>query len=193
MSWPPPDPALLERARKGDVEATRAVLSSLALVLPFSMTLLAPTGLDVEDLCQEVLLQVYRSLPSLKEPERFRSWVWGIARNCVRDRNKQRRRRPVETPMEGVSEPQDTSETPDDALDRHRLARRALDALDPELREVYALALQGFSRTEMASILSLPPGTVASRLGRARDEVRAALDALRPAPQPGHDDLKGTF
>ena len=186
MTWSSPEPAILVRARRKDREATEAVLSSLALWLPFTVSLLAPSEIDVDDLCQEILIQVYRCLPSLRDPDRFQPWVWGIARNCLRDRLKRQRRRPREAPLEAAGRVMDPVEPPDKTIDQRdqwRLGQRAMDTLDPDSREVYALALQGFSRTEIASLLALPVGTVASRLVRARGEVRDALERLRIAPE----------
>jgi RNA polymerase sigma-70 factor (ECF subfamily) len=77
----------------------------------------------------------------------------------------------------------DAQPTPEAALDRAR-QRRMLDAilarLDLELRSVFILyELEGMTMAEIASELSLPPGTVASRLRRARERFEREVARQR--------------
>jgi RNA polymerase sigma-70 factor (ECF subfamily) len=62
---------------------------------------------------------------------------------------------------------------------------RALDCLNEDQRQVFVLyELEGYSVPELAALLEVPTGTVASRLGRARERFRRAVhqsDALKPA------------
>jgi RNA polymerase sigma-70 factor (ECF subfamily) len=77
---------------------------------------------------------------------------------------------------------------PDTALQRQRdreLLDQALDRLPTELRAVLTLfELEGMTFTEIASVLELPRGTVASRLRRARAEFKKSLSRLRKGVSP---------
>jgi RNA polymerase sigma-70 factor (ECF subfamily) len=109
-----------------------------------------------------------------------RPWLYGIASNLVRGHRRAEGRQlaamsrlatePIEAPGDGES----------DAL-LHRRERacmaRALNRLDRRQRDVLLLyCWAGLSHAEIALALKIPPGTVASRLSRARQRVRAALE-----------------
>jgi len=70
--------------------------------------------------------------------------------------------------------------TPEEFLDRKELAEsviRTLDTLHPELRAAVVLTdVEGFSQREAARMLEIPEGTLASRIFRARRELRQALN-----------------
>ena len=78
--------------------------------------------------------------------------------------------------------------TPDAELQRQRdreLLDQALDRLPTELRAVLTLfELEGMTFTEIASVLEIPRGTVASRLRRARGEFKRAVSRLRKGISP---------
>jgi len=50
---------------------------------------------EAGDLCQLVFIQAYRQLDGLKSPDRFAAWLYRIAVNLCRDRQRQRQRRPT--------------------------------------------------------------------------------------------------
>lgn len=141
---------------------------------------------DADDAAQEVFLVVYRKLDRI-DPSRERSFVYGVTvrvAQAQRRRRSRRREAPLEHEEVGPGAPVD------EAVHRaRRLAQldQLLDQLPFELRTVFVLhAIEELSRTEVARTLGLPPGTVASRLRRARDLLRAA--ARRDgAATPTHD------
>ena len=117
-----------------------------------------------------------------------RPWLYGIASNLVR--NDRRAERRMLAALGRVAAHADTAggdhaEGLVDERERARLAR-ALSELDRHQRDVLLLhCWAGLSHTEIAVALGIPPGTVASRLSRARGRVRAALDDERgPTGRP---------
>ena len=130
-------------------------------------------GPDAEDVLQETYLAAYQAFPRLKDRDAFRPWLLSIARNKWRDwYRRQARRR--ETPVEELPEV-----AVDEGLDT--AVEETLDRLsDRDARMLRLFYLEQLSQKEIASQLSIPEGTVKSRLSAARDRFRAAY----PYPSP---------
>jgi RNA polymerase sigma factor (sigma-70 family) len=141
-----------------------------------------------DDLAAETFLVGWRARARFTGPaEHIRAWLYGIATNLIRrhHRDEQRRYRAVER-AGAVLTP--TGEDHDDrvvarvtAAGLHRDLAAALRSLKPGDRDVLLLvALAGLNYAEIAEALGIPPGTVGSRLNRARAAVRAALGDIDP-------------
>lgn len=114
-----------------------------------------------DDVTQEVWVAVLRGLPRLKEPARFAPWLFTIARRAVADRLR------AEYARSAVTEPEERDPI-ELAVDRADLVA-ALAELPVREREVLVLFyLEDFSVDDCAAICGVPPGTVKSRLNRAR-------------------------
>jgi RNA polymerase sigma-70 factor (ECF subfamily) len=135
---------------------------------------------DAEDTLQQVFLVASQKVRAI-EPGRERAFLFGTAlRLASRARRTHQRRREV---LDGVPrEPLDPAPGADDRLDeaRARLAALAiLDRMPLELRAVFVLfELEHMTMAEIAKMLELPPGTVASRLRRAREHFQASVRRL---------------
>jgi RNA polymerase sigma-70 factor (ECF subfamily) len=137
-----------------------------------------------DDAAQQVFLVASRRLDEI-EPAGERSYLLGVALRVAADaRRTLRRRREVsleddrELPAAPAPAP-----APEELLDDKR-ARMALAAhlarMPDELREAFVLfELEEMSAPEVAAILGVPVGTVASRVRRARDDIRQRLGHLR--------------
>lgn len=143
---------------------------------------------DAEDLMQEVALRAFRQFRELRDIEAARSWFFTTLMRTHLNRVRMAQRHPEvsmddldEFAFEQALEEWRGSDTPDHALDRARLADRlesALDALHPGARAVVWLVdVEGFRQREVATMLRIPEGTVASRLYRGRHELRERLRA----------------
>ncbi len=129
-----------------------------------------------EDATQEALVAAWRDLSALRDPDRFDAWLHRLlVRACYREARRGRRRWAIEMevrPSEG-SEPDPAL----DVADRDQL-ERGFQRLDADQRTVIVLHYYlGLSLDEVADALGIPPGTVRSRLHRATQAMRAALDA----------------
>ncbi|MEJ7601707.1 MAG: sigma-70 family RNA polymerase sigma factor [Kofleriaceae bacterium] len=132
----------------------------------------------VDDAAQEVFVIVSRKLDVI-EPGKERAFLYGIAMRVASDarRAQHRRGKPAEIELEILV---DGAPSPEDLLDRKR-ARAQLDAviasMPDDVRGVFVLyELESLTMAEIAVALDLAPGTVASRLRRAR-EVFSSLVA----------------
>jgi RNA polymerase sigma-70 factor, ECF subfamily len=141
-----------------------------------------PNG-GVEDAVQQVLLVALRRLPDI-EVGRERPYLLGIALRVASDaRRSQRRRREVFT---GDDVAQDTRAPQDELLDHKRNLSGlecALAELSEENREAFVLfEIEELSAPQVAEMLAVPIGTVASRVRRAREQIRRKLLEGRDAP-----------
>ena len=146
---------------------------------------LAENQNDAEDLVQETYLKAFRSYASFAPGTNFRGWIFQILRNtflgsCV----KLERRMTIAVDSE--EDLPATSATPESLLIGRSdidAVRCAIEQLPIIFREVILLCdVEGASYREIAEILSIPIGTVMSRLARARKMVRESLRSTHGAP-----------
>ena len=141
---------------------------------------------DAEDLVQETYLKALRSFASFQRGTNFRAWMFRILKNTfLSSCSKLERRMTVAMDLEeeGYELPVDT-ETPETILmnrSNSQLVQRAIYNLPVHYRETLLLCeVEEISYQEIASILSIPTGTVMSRLARARKAVRESLVSVAP-------------
>lgn len=148
---------------------------------------------DAEDLLQETLIHALRGQAALRDRQRVRPWLFTIATNAWKDRQRARRRRPATVPLDPEAVDEDFSlfatlaiEDPfpysDELhLDFLRLFRdEDMQAVFGQVSPVYRLPLilttvHGFSCKESAAILDIPLGTLLSRLHRGRKQLERGL------------------
>ncbi len=140
---------------------------------------------DAEDLVQETYLKALRSFPSFQPGTNFRAWMFRILRNTFLSSRTKFERRMTEAldSEEDGPEPVVETETPETILINRcnsQLVQRAIDDLPVHYRETLLLCeVEEMSYQEIAEILSIPIGTVMSRLARARKAVRDSLRSAR--------------
>jgi RNA polymerase sigma-70 factor, ECF subfamily len=134
-----------------------------------------------EDLVQETLLRAWRSFDQFERGTNARAWLFRILFNVYYGQGRKARSASALVPLQpagGEGPPRRAAHS--SPLDRAVL-NAALDELSEEHRTVILLAIvEGFTCRELAEILSLPIGTVMSRLSRARHSLR---ESLAPAPK----------
>ena len=150
--------ATVKAAQQGDTMAMNALVDDL---MPYVGRICRGIALDRgEDAAQEALMAILKNLRQLKEPEALRPWARRIATReavrAARQRPTHDGRPPEELPAPGHA-----------ALGVE--IRDQLDRLAPEQRAVIVLRdIEGLSEEEAATVLDVAPGTVKSRLHRAR-------------------------
>jgi RNA polymerase sigma-70 factor (ECF subfamily) len=142
---------------------------------------LAQNSNDAEDLLQEAYLKALRSFALFQPGTNFRAWMFQILRNTfLSSRSKLERRMTVamDSEEDGPELAVDR-ETPETILmnrSNSQLVQRAIDDLPVHYRETLLLCeVEEMSYREIAEILSIPIGTVMSRLARARKAVRESV------------------
>lgn len=175
------DEGLVEAYRAGRTDALEVLIERYRTDLYYFLSRFTGNRHAAEDVFQEAFLQVYNSLDSFDTSRRFKPWLFTIAANKARDllRKKTRRREaPLSAPISrggGSSDGPtfvDLMEAdiplPDDAAklaELQGLVREVVASMPDHLREVLVLAyFQKLAYKEVAEVLSVPLGTVKSRL-----------------------------
>lgn len=145
---------------------------------------------DAEDLAQETFVRVFQHRQKFNPTHRFSTWLYTIATNLVRDRQRWRTRHPqVSLDAENESTGGDlqdklpaTGATPEEKLiggERAAAVRAAIAKLPEDLRTVILLfEYEEQSQQEIAAVLNCTPKAVEMRLYRARQELRERLVGL---------------
>lgn len=148
---------------------------------------------EAEDLTQEVFVQVFKNIHTFRGDSQLGTWVYRIAVNLAKNRTLYLARRHQRshadiTDGEGSSAHEEaqgltTGETRRPDLDlfgsrTERVVVECLQALDAEYRELLVLRdVENLSYEEVGAITGLVPGTVKSRLHRARILLKEAVEA----------------
>lgn len=149
---------------------------------------------DAEDLAQDALLRALKAWPKFRGEASATTWVYRITVNTWKNRVRSEKRRgfwktlplglflgdeeeeSAETPLADDSPPLDAELQSQEAS---KAVQAALMKLDEESRAVVVLRdIKGLSYQEIAESLSLPEGTVKSRISRARESLKAMLKSF---------------
>src|ERR1700722_5243389 len=145
---------------------------------------------DAEDLVQETYLKALRSFASFRPGTNFRAWMFQILRNTFLS-SRSRLDRLMTVAMDSEEEGSElavNTETPEVILmnrSNSQLVQRAIGDLPVHYRETLLLCeVEEMSYQEIAEVLSIPIGTVMSRLARARRGVRQSLLSVSACEVP---------
>jgi RNA polymerase sigma-70 factor (ECF subfamily) len=135
-----------------------------------------------DDLTQEVFIKAYQALPKFRADSEFGTWLYRVAVNHIKDhlrKTARRREVPLEELGEGpiaVADSVEDRERRNEEEERRRMVFRVLETLPPKYRMILTLRdVQGMSYEEVAAALNIAPGTVDSRLHRARKMLRKKM------------------
>jgi RNA polymerase sigma-70 factor (ECF subfamily) len=173
---------LLDGAFQGNTEAFGQLVRMYQDRLLSSIMHMVQCRADAEDIVQDAFVQAYIKLHSFRRSSTFYTWLYRIAVNLTLSRGRKRRTRmSVEQSREAVGcEPLDPHGTPGDHLMRRERAtqiEQALGALSDEHRTILVLrGVDGMDYEAIGQVLDLNPGTVRSRLHRARAQLRERLE-----------------
>jgi len=195
------DGVLVERVKQGQTEAYGELVRRYQDRVFNACWRICGHLEDARDLTQEAFLKAFEGLSNFRQQSGFYTWIFRVAVNLsLTQRRNAHRRRTVSLDTgstatgaqadELVKRVQDESDNdptrgPGDA-ELHAAVARALQELHDEQRAVIVLRdIEGFDYQEIAAILQVPPGTVKSRLFRARIALQQAID-----PAISRDDAK---
>jgi RNA polymerase sigma-70 factor (ECF subfamily) len=129
----------------------------------------------MDDVLQEAYLKAFRALGSLRGQEALGPWLYRIVYNASMDQLRRRKRLTL-MPVEELTDRPDPAPDPGDVVAGRRDLAAALEALPPDMRAAVLLVdAEGLSYQEAAEVIGVAPGTVASRLSRARAALRRVL------------------
>jgi RNA polymerase sigma-70 factor (ECF subfamily) len=183
------DQELVARAQGGDRDAFEQIVNvSFDRCHAVAMRLLRDSQL-AEDAVQQAMVNVWRDLPRLRDPDRYDAWSYKLlVRACYAEYKKAPRWMPAIE--EGSPTEPRTGDQYHAVIDRDQL-ERGFRRLSMDHRSVVVLHhYLDLPLDEVGRILGIPTGTVKSRLHRALAEMRAALEAdARRAGPPERDGL----
>lgn len=170
------DDDVLVRARTGDAQAFADLVRHYDRRLRALAFRLLGDAAGMDDALQEAYVKAFRALPHFKGESTLGTWLYRITYNACLDELR-RTQRVVRLSTREVSDASTRRPDPAEAgVQRHDLAV-ALAALAPDQRAVVLLVDgEGLNYAEAASVLGIAAGTVASRLSRARSQLRRALE-----------------
>jgi RNA polymerase sigma factor (sigma-70 family) len=176
------DAQLVSRCRDGDADAWNEFVER------FSRYVYAICGRgfrlaqhDAEDVFQEVFARAFERLPDLRSDEAVRPWLAMLTRRLCIDRLRLNAR---DTPSEVEPDEGEVDEVLAQ-LDEAMAVRAALDKVGDPCREILD---RFFCRDEsyrtIGDVLAIPAGTIASRISRCLEKVRAEIDGRSRASRP---------
>ncbi|NLE52315.1 MAG: sigma-70 family RNA polymerase sigma factor [Chloroflexi bacterium] len=178
--WKIPDPdepdlRLIERIGRGDPAALEALYARHGRALLAYLIGQVSDPHLAEEVLQDVMLAVWRGAARFRGESAVRTWLLAIARR--RAITARQRRPPVERPLDDRAATDDTG--PLELVERQTersAVRAALRDLPDDQRETLELVFfHGLSGPEAAEVLGVAPGTVKSRLHRAKNVLERVL------------------
>lgn len=181
------DGALAQQSLDGDQRAFETLVEHYRPLLFNSIYQILGDYDQSCDILQQVFLQLYLSLPTLKQDKSLRGWLLKVARNRCLDELRRKHAMPFST-LEAIEEDDDVSlllslsdpnPLPEEVAEQHDLrsaVQRAIDELPPRYRRVVLLRYAGQqSFAEIGQALSIPAATAKTHFQRAKVLLRAAL------------------
>ena len=181
---------LIRAAQKGDEQAFEVLLGRFQTPIYRYVFAILGNRTDAEDVTQEVFIKLWRTLPRYRFDASFSTYLTKIAHHAAHDALRTRARRSrvssLDTPDDPDAEPlpipdTDVQNDPVEAYlsqEKSEMLQRALLSLPDDMREIITLrAVQGLDYAQMAAVLSLPEGTIKSRLHRARNFLIKMLES----------------
>lgn len=185
-----PDRELVDRWKAGDESAfADLVVRHEARVFRLLMGMMGNRE-EAEDVGQEAFLSLYRHGKSFRNEARFSTFVYRVAANAALNRRRSlgRARTRLQRLMQKQAAGDHLPESPTgpaEALESAQTrvqVQRAIETLSPRMRMALVLfEIEGLSYAEISEALDLAPGTVKSRIHRARDALRRELKGLAAA------------
>lgn len=182
--------ALLDRARQGDRAALEELLARHApAIYRFSLRM-CRNAADAEDTLQDTLLAIAAHLDEFAGRASLSSWIFALTRSACARRRRGLKNRPA-TSVDDAPQLHDGGPSPEESAGQRELGAAlaaALDQIPESYREVLLLRdMEGLSAAEAADSLGISVDALKSRLHRARQALREALEPIleAAAPQPG--------
>lgn len=180
---------LVIRAREGDRDAFSELAARSIGRLTAVARMILRDEYAAQDAVQETCIEAWRSLPGLREPDKFEAWIRRLlVRSCFKTVRQTRRVGAVEIEMTPAHEPAGASI--ERRFDIHDQLERGLARISREQRAVVVLVYYlDLPLADAAAAMGIPIGTTKSRLNRATQALRAALEADDREPSRAREQI----
>jgi len=178
---------LIDRCKQGEISAFEELITGYEKRVFNIVYRIIGNYDEAQDISQEIFLKVFKSIKSFKEKSSFYTWLYSIAVNECRDLIRKKKKVviysidvPIETNNDEITrEIIDDCESIEDKIERKELRgciEAALKTVSYDHQVMIILRdVQGMSYEEIGQILKCPPGTVKSRINRARNALKEIL------------------
>lgn len=170
---------LIEQSRKGNVDAFEELIKDYKKSA-YNIALRVLRNVeDAEDVSQEALIKVFKSIHSFNMQSSFKSWMYRIVVNACLDfkRKKNVESFPIEDHMNVAVSNTDNPDAMIDSSYTIKMVNDAVNKLEDDFKAIIILRdIKGFSYQEISEILSCNLGTVKSRLNRARKTLKEIIE-----------------
>lgn len=176
---------LIKKCKKGNREAFNALFSRYQTqVINIAYSMLSDRE-DASDAAQEVFVKVYRSIQSFNEQSSFTTWLYRITANTCSDFLRKRQRSGNVVSISSYTDEnkefdiEDENASVEEGIElseKQAAVRKAISELKEEHRIIITMCdIEGMGYDQIAEILKIPPGTVKSRINRARNALKKNL------------------
>jgi RNA polymerase sigma-70 factor (ECF subfamily) len=178
---------LLDRCLAGEDSAWEALLKAYSRKIYNLCYRFTGRVEEAEDVTQEVFIKVFQTLKSYHAAQgSFGTWLNRVARNHLVDHYRRARKDRVTSSLEDELPEAEQQPSPHmeptgqvESRERREVLQQGLDKLSPDLREAVILRdLHDLDYEEIAQVLSVPQGTVKSRINRGRLELGRVLKRM---------------
>ena len=174
---------LTQRVRDGDEHAFTELVREFHTPLCTYLARLVGNDELGSDLAQETLIRAWTSLPTLREEQRFKAWLYRIATNLAHSHLRHARLISW-LPWTEASERSSHSALhiagPEEQVGENDMIRKTLARLSPQYRACLLLqTVAGFSQRDIAQLLGISEKSVGSNVCRARDQFRHIYSSLK--------------
>lgn len=174
-SYDDPDMSLVKAMAAGEVEALNNLYARYGTTILLYLTFRIGDRELAEEVLQDVMLAAWNGAAKFRGNSSVKTWLLAVARNQAS--NARSRRKPSPLPLEQGSNASESG--PEQLLEQYldgNALQTAILQLPPEQRETLELLFyQDLSQAEVAQVMQVAPGTVKSRLSRARANLRKLL------------------
>lgn len=188
---------IIARARRGDADAfEQLVIAYRDQVFRLALRMCGNEA-DADEVAQEAFLSAWKALPNFRGDSQFSTWLYQLTSHAAIDllRREKRQIAAEDITEVSVSDPAPSPQQQAERSETRQAVRDAMGQLSPEYRQIVVLRfLQELSYEEIGAVLKLPPGTVKSRLNRAKAQLKDILSKsgnLFGAASVIHTESKG--
>ncbi len=169
---------LINEALAGNMAAFEAIVKKYEPMVAKIIIPMLGNSYDADDIGQETFIRFYKSMEKFKGESQLSTYLARIAINLSLNEIKKRTKQRTLSSDDGYSYNMPNGDV-EESKDITDMVNSSLKVLDPKFRSVIVLRyIQGFSTRETASILSLPEGTVLSRLSRGQSKLKEIITKL---------------
>lgn len=180
---------LVRKAAAGDGDAFEQLVLSYEKPIYNLCLRMCGNSDDAMDLTQETFLKAWRNLGAFRSDAAFSTWLYRLCSNvCIDHLRREGKRKVIPLHTEDDDGEERTMDVADpapgpqerlEAADQRQQVADALQSLEPEYREALTLrVIHDMSYADIADVLQVREGTVKSRIARAREKMRQAMEKL---------------